>query len=78
MTYLWLLLLLGQKLSERKTSNGFWCLDVTSDTSLEGSFLTKRHRLGWFLYKVTSESVFQIRARDENLAQDIQIEKSIT
>ena len=44
-TYLWLLLLLGQKLSERKTSNGFWCLDVASDTSLEGSFLTKRHEL---------------------------------
>merc|ERR1712076_323314 len=40
LTDLWLLLLLGQKLSERKTSNGFWCLDVTSDTSLEGSFLT--------------------------------------
>ena len=77
MTYLWLLLLLGQKLSERKTSNGFWCLDVTSDTSLEGSFLTKRHRLGWLLYKdkICIESVFQNLARDENSAKYIQIEK---
>ena len=78
-TYLWLLLLLGQKLSERKTSNGFWCLDITSDTSLEGSFLTKRHRLGWFLCKdnICIESVFQILARDEYLTKDIRIKNQL-
>ena len=35
--------------------------------------MTKRHRLGWFLYidNICIESVFQILAQDENLAKDI-------